>query len=271
MQDIPKHTDDHQWLPLANPRHWGLFLDIDGTLVGMAPSPDAVFVAPGLAELLARIAQGLDGAVALITGRRIADADRLFPPLQLLGAGVHGTEVRTERGGPIKILAPPIPADVMHAIVGVTKIASGILVEQKGAGVAVHYRNAPAARPALVAALKRIVADAHLALALRGGRMVVEILPRAYSKGKALVQLAGLPAFQGRRPIMIGDDIGDESALLAAERLGGIGLRVAGEHFSRKASDFDGVDGVHAWLATFARQLEEPDRSRRAANLQSPA
>jgi trehalose 6-phosphate phosphatase len=272
MQDTPKRRDDREWLPWAAPRQWCLFLDIDGTLVGMASSPDAVSVAPGLVELLARIAHGLDGAVSLITGRRIADADRLFAPLKLMGAGVHGTEVRVDRGGSVKVLAPPIPADVMDGIIGVTKIASGIMVEQKGAGVAVHYRNAPASRPALLAELKRVVANSRLELALRGGRMVVEILPRQYSKGKALTQLADLAPFRGRRPIMIGDDVGDESALVAAERLGGLGLRVAGEHFSRSASTFDGVDGVHEWLSAFAQRLEEPDRAGRlTANLQNSA
>jgi trehalose 6-phosphate phosphatase len=270
MQHGAKH-DEREWLPMAHPRQWSLFLDIDGTLVGMASSPDAVFVAPGLTDLIARIADRLDGAVCLITGRRIADADRLFAPLELAGAGVHGTELRTARNGPIQILAPTIPNDVMEEIVACTKIAPGILVEQKGAGVAVHYRNAPEARVQLVAQLKRIVADAHRALALRGGRMVVEVLPRSYSKGKALQQLVEIAPFKGRRPVMIGDDIGDESALVAAERLGGVGLRVAGEHFSRSASAFEGVTAVHAWLAAFARRLDEPDHGRPAADLHRPA
>src|SRR5262245_58740591 len=84
---------------LASPRDWSLFIDIDGTLLGVAPTPDAVTVPPGLVNVLESVRRGLGGAVALITGRRVADADRLFAPLKLVVAGVHGTEQRRERGG----------------------------------------------------------------------------------------------------------------------------------------------------------------------------
>ena len=240
---------------LARPRQWALFIDIDGTLLSMAATPDRVTVPPGLITLLERLMRGLDGAVALLTGRRIADADRLFAPLQLVAAGVHGTELRSRRCGPIEQLAPPMATSVLQAVSNVGRMCSGILVEPKGAGVAVHYRNAPLAGRALESQLAAVLAASCSDLVLRQGRKVMEVLPRGFSKGSALVQLASRPPFTGRLPVMIGDDAGDESALNAACLLGGLALRVAGEHFGKHVADFDCVDDVLAWLEAVANRL----------------
>ena len=240
---------------LAEPEKWALFIDIDGTLLSVAPTPDAVMVPAGLVQLLDGIASGLGGAMAILTGRRVADADRLFAPLKLVASGVHGTELRSEPGGPITTLAPAIPSDVIGAMNNIAGIASGILVEQKGCGVAVHYRNAPLARQALETELAAIIASSSYDLVLRKGRKVLEAVPSGYSKGTALAALLSRPPFKGRSPVMVGDDVGDESAFIAAERLGGMALRVAGEHFDKREADFDGVAGVHAWLKALAGRL----------------
>ena len=240
---------------LAEPDRWALFIDIDGTLLSVAPTPDAVMVPAGLVQLLDELVSGLCGAIAILTGRRVADADRLFAPLKLVASGVHGTELRSERGGPVAMLAPAIPADVIEAMNNIAGIASGILIEQKGCGVAVHYRNAPLARRALETELAAIIAASSYDLVLRKGRKVLEAIPSGYSKGTALAALLSRPPFKGRSPVMVGDDVGDESAFLAAERLGGMGLRVAGEHFDKRDADFDGVAGVHAWLNALAGRL----------------
>lgn len=257
MQDIRASVEGRPEGLLAEPAAWALFIDIDGTLLDVAPTPDSVFVPPKLVRTLQRVAQGLGGAVALSTGRRVADADRLFAPLKLVTSGVHGTEVRTRNGGDIAMLVPPAPPELVHAVMGVHLVASGILVEPKGAGVAVHYRNAPEARMALERELARIV-DGWADIMLCPGRKVLEVLPKGYSKGAALDGLMRLPPFRGRCPIMVGDDHGDESALLAAESLGGVGLRVAGEHFSMVGADFDCAASVRAWLAELADKLEAP-------------
>jgi trehalose 6-phosphate phosphatase len=240
---------------LAEPEKWALFIDIDGTLLGVAPTPDAVMVPAGLVQLLDGLANGLGGALAILTGRRVADADRLFAPLKLVASGVHGTELRSEPGGPITTLAPAIPSDVIGAMNNIAGIASGILVEQKGCGVAVHYRNAPLARQALETELAAIIASSSYDLVLRKGRKVLEAVPSGYSKGTALAALLARPPFKGRSPVMVGDDVGDESAFIAAERLGGMALRVAGEHFDKREADFDGVADVHAWLKALAGRL----------------
>jgi trehalose 6-phosphate phosphatase len=255
MRDVDVKVSGRPGAVLADPERWALFVDIDGTLLCVAATPTAVRVPAGLVQLLDALVRGLGGAAAILTGRRIADADSLFDPLKLVASGVHGTELRCERGGPIDTLAQPIPADVIQAMNKISSLASGILVEQKGSGVAVHYRNAPLARKALETELAAIVAASSYELVLREGRKVLEAVPSGYSKGTALTTLMSLPPFKGRRPVMVGDDVGDESAFLVAERLGGLGLRVAGEHYDTGMADFDGVDSVRAWLKALASRL----------------
>src|SRR5262249_35716977 len=182
---------------LDDPHRWALFVDIDGTLLGMAPTPDAVRVPARLVTLLGRLAAGLDGALALLTGRSIANADHLLAPLQLAAAGVHGTELRSQPGGPIALLAPPLPPAVAAAVADLDQIAEGILIERKLSGVAVHYRNAPLAREQIRARLAAIVASSP-DFTLREGRKVLELGPQAFSKGSALRWFAARPPFSAR-------------------------------------------------------------------------
>lgn len=237
---------------LADPRRWALFLDIDGTLLGVAPTPDAVKVPAGLIPALEAVVERMDGAVAVLTGRRVADADRLLAPLKLISSGVHGTELRSEPGGPVAELAPRIPSSIIQAMNNISHLAAGILIEQKGSGVAVHYRKAPLARKALQSEVAAIIAASSYHLALREGRKVLEAVPTGFTKGTALRWLIEQPPFKGRLPVMVGDDVGDECAFEEAERLGGLGLRVAGEHFARATADFSGVADVRVWLEALA-------------------
>jgi trehalose 6-phosphate phosphatase len=251
MQEISTSGAGSLERVLANSAEWALFIDIDGTLLDMAPAPDAVVVPPGVVQMLSRLTRVFGGAVALITGRRVSDADRFFAPLRLVTSGVHGTEARIESGGETAMLAPPVPEGLLQAVRDVARLSPGILIEEKGAGVAVHYRHAPEMRSAVELELERI-ARRWDEFALRSGRRVLDLIPKAHSKGTGLGVLMRLPVFRGRRPVMIGDDLGDEPAMGEAQRLGGIGLRVAGEHFSRDCADFDSAAAVRSWLSVLA-------------------
>ena len=124
----------------------------------------------------------------------------------------------------------------------------GIVTENKGTGIAMHYRLAPELRDSLLITLEALVPKYPGQFSIWEGRKVVEILPVGFSKGRALRTLAGLPEFANRIPVMIGDDIADVGAFHAAEELGGYGLKVAGENFSQKEAAFTGPADVLAWL-----------------------
>ncbi len=237
-----------------DPARTALFLDLDGTLIDIAATPEGVSVPPGLVSLIQRIEQQLTGAVAIVTGRRIEDVDRLLAPLRLVAAGVHGAELRRAGGGEVEAAAEPVPEEVVVAAARIASDENGIRLEAKGGAVALHFRARPEAGPRLAAALGEVVSAHGDVLILRRGRMVIEVVPRTVSKGGAIEALMALPAFRGRRPLMIGDDVTDESALAAAVRLGGAGLKVAGEHFTAEEADFGGTAAVRAFLETLTER-----------------
>jgi len=251
MHEISKPGAQRLEHVLANAAEWALFIDIDGTLLDLAPRPDATVVPARLVQTLGGLVERLGGAVALVTGRRVSDADRFFEPLRLVTSGVHGAEARIVRGGTTELLAAPVPRRMLQAVHAIAELGPGILIEEKGAGVAVHYRDAPLLLPAIERELARIIHEWD-SYTVRSGRKVLEVVPKAHSKGTGLSALMRLPAFSGRRPIMIGDDRGDEPAMHLAQRMGGLALKVAGEHFDRRVADFDSAASVRSWLSRLA-------------------
>jgi trehalose 6-phosphate phosphatase len=240
----------------GDPRRFALYLDVDGTLLDIAMTPDQVIVPQGLVELLVRLSTRLDGALAVITGRQLAEIDTLLAPAKFVGAGVHGAELRVEAGGPVARVASALPQSLVDDLMRRVHNLPGIMAEVKGPGLAVHYRLAPHLKSAVHAELRALLAPFGNSLVICPGRKLFEILPAGHSKGTALDTFSRLPEFNGRTPIMIGDDMGDVPAIAMAQRLGGVGLRVAGEHFGRRDVEFQSPSSVIAWLQVLADRLD---------------
>ena len=236
---------------IEDPASTAFFLDLDGTLVDIASEPQLVTIPPDLPPLLSRLSERLGGALAIISGRTIKEVDHFLHPLRLPVAGVHGAEMRNEVDGEVLLTVGPLDPEVEAAVNRLSALGPGVLIENKVHTIAVHFRLAPSAEPEIEAELRKIVAGTADHFILAPGRCVIEVVPRHVAKGTALEAFMATRAFQGRRPIMIGDDLPDESALAAAERLGGRGLRVAGEHF-REGADLNGPAEVRAWLEQIA-------------------
>jgi trehalose 6-phosphate phosphatase len=236
----------------ADPANDAVFLDLDGTLIDIAPTPEAARIPLDLIPILTLVSARLRGALAIISGRTISVIHRFLSPLPVVAAGVHGAELLAEPGGEVLLTVGPLEPQVVTAVSRLSRIAAGVVVEPKLYSIAVHYRLVPTAEPQIEAELRRILKDSPDHLILCPGREVFEVVPKQISKGAALEALLHYPAFRGRRPIMIGDDIPDQSAFDAAIRIGGAGLRVAGECFSPEVAGFAGPSDVRSWLAAIA-------------------
>lgn len=246
----------------SDPRRWALFLDIDGTLVDVAPAPEEVSVPRELPDLLHDLQVALGGALALVTGRQVAAADRLLAPQCFIVSGVHGTELRGSPGSDVKVLVPSVPEELVRAVRGITGGSDAIFAEHKGSGLAVHFRKAPAAGGTLSVELGRLLGR-WPQYELRGGRMVLEIVPCGYSKATAISGLMQSPPFRGRVPVAIGDDHGDDPALVLAQKLGGMGLTVGGEHFDVARADFANATAVRVWLRQVLAALNSDLKPRK--------
>lgn len=201
-----------------------LFLDFDGTLVDIAPEPDAVVVPSGLVPTLAALQRYLGGAVAVVSGRPIREIDRFLAPLRLPVAGVHGAERRKAGGGFDCAGAHPLDA-VERAAAALAAGDARLLVEHKRASIALHYRQAPDREADCIEAMQAAV-ERSPGLTLLRGKMVVEAKPGGASKGSAIEAYLREPPFAGRRPVFVGDDVTDEAGFAAVQRLGGLGVKV---------------------------------------------
>ena len=240
---LPKWRDD-----------WALFLDIDGTLLEIAPIPAAVRVPKRAVRVLASLHPRLNGAIALVTGRRIADLDALFAPLRLPAAGVHGAERRDAAGHVTASDRGTRLAPARRVLAAWQAAHTGTVLEDKGAALALHYRAAPEweaeARRAAVDALAAVGPDFHL----QEGKMVLELKAQSAGKGAAIEAFMGEPPFRGRRAVFIGDDLTDEDGFDAVNRLGGHSIAVGVDRPTRARWRLRDEQEVLDWLEHGAEQ-----------------
>jgi trehalose 6-phosphate phosphatase len=239
-----------------NPGMIGLFLDVDGTLLDIAPRPEAVKVTADLLRDLAAAEAVLDGALALVSGRPIADLDQLFAPLRLAASGVHGAELRRRPDGAVTRLAAGQLGD--HAwdmLCDLLAEFPGSYAENKGVSFAVHYSDPGTDIERLEGALHSLMgrlANPTEPLHLIAGRAVFELQLRGFDKGRAIRRFMKLPPFVGRRPVFVGDDKIDRAGFETALKLGGLAYSV-GIDMPGVSGRFANPEAVRAWLHELSR------------------
>lgn len=208
------------------PHAWALFLDIDGTLLDIAPTPEAVVVPAGLLHDLSGVMAGLGGALALVTGRGVRFVDELFHPYRFPLAGLHGAELRLDDERTVTIALTPAFQQAKEALRAGTDGKTGIILEDKGSAIAVHYRLAPHRQEYVEALMRDAARLAGPGWSLQRGKMLVELKPAGADKGAALASFMESAPFAGRRPLAIGDDLTDENMFSAAIARGGEAIRI---------------------------------------------
>jgi trehalose 6-phosphate phosphatase len=253
-------TDPGRPLPEPSP-DWALFLDIDGTLLELAATPNEVVVPPGLPDLLRALRRRLNGAVALVSGRALTDIDALLSPLTLAAAGQHGAEIRLPDGRTERFDAA---AEVLHSLLPtVAAFAAarpGILVEDKGMTIAVHCRQVPQYQGELGPFLDDLAARHPDRLETIHGHRVFEIKPRNLSKRTAVDHFMRVAPFAGRLPVFIGDDRTDEDGFAAANAAGGYAIRVGLDGPSLANWRIADPAGTRAFLSHAAEALNADAR-----------
>jgi trehalose 6-phosphate phosphatase len=228
-----------------------LFVDFDGTLVRIAERPDRVRIDDAILRNLTRLAGQLDGALAIVTGREVADVDGFLAPHVFAASGVHGYEYRWPNAPLTRLAANDAVMDeAAHVLGNLVTEHDGLLLERKASAVALHYRG----RPDLEATCRAAVAElarAHEELSVMHGKMVIEVKSHDASKGVAIGTFLNGSPFAGRRPVFLGDDVTDEAAFAEVNARGGISIKVGpGETFADYR--LEDTEAVGDWLARLA-------------------
>lgn len=210
----------------THPLEWAVFFDIDGTLLDLAETPNAIIIPPALPADLNLLSHKLGGALALVTGRSVAFVDALFSPLQFPVAGLHGAEWRGPDGRLQNISVPSEFEQLKQTIASEAGNWPGVLVEDKGAAIAVHYRLSPERQHDVEAMMDRYAVIVAPDWALQHGKMVTEFRPARANKGHAVESFLTCEPFDGRRPLVIGDDLTDETMFRVANTRRGKSIRI---------------------------------------------
>lgn len=232
-----------------------LFLDFDGTLVDLAPRPEDVVVKADLRDLLSRLQAVLDGRLAIVSGRSVATLRTMFGLNDHLLAGSHGLELAYP-GGTLEAPVRPAALDqAQQELICFIEGKSGLLVEEKSLGVALHYRLAPQRQDECRAICEAL--SVETGLFLQHGKMMFELRPGNGGKGAAVARLLAETELIGARPIFMGDDVTDEDGFLAAARQGGSGILVGSPRFTAAHYRLDSVTAAHLWLSKSEEQLRK--------------
>jgi trehalose 6-phosphate phosphatase len=236
---------------LPTPRdEWAFFFDLDGTLIDFTDQPAAVRVGEELRLLLERLYRDTGGAVALISGRAIADIDRLFPHTRMPVAGQHGAERRNSLG---IVTLHPVPAQrferVRLRLADAVSGKAGLLLENKGLSLALHYRRAPRLAAYAHRLARSMLPEAGSEFCIQRGKYLVEMRPAGKDKGAAIVDFLNEDPFQGRTAVFVGDDATDEFGFATVNRLGGYSIKV-GPGRTAARWRLPNVPAVRAWLAS---------------------
>jgi trehalose 6-phosphate phosphatase len=230
-----------------------ILLDIDGTLLELKPTPREVFVPEGLSATLNGLREKTSGAMALVSGRSLNDIDLIFAPDQFPAVGGHGAEMRLGSSDEaVAVHAPPLDKELKRRLATIAKLSPGILLEDKGYSLALHYRLAPHAEKAIYEAVSLIRADLPNApIEVLPGKCVCEIKHSGFTKATGVRELMTHVPFRGRLPVFVGDDVTDESVFAIMPDFGGLAFSV-GRRAQGVAGHFDEPRDVRAWLARLA-------------------
>jgi trehalose 6-phosphate phosphatase len=237
---------------------WALFLDVDGTILNFADSPNGVAPSDRVNRLLREISVCLESAVALISGRAIDNVDHLFAPQKLPVAGLHGLE-RRDAEGRLHILGEAEALE--HLRLPLTKLAAchdGTILEDKGRALAIHYRRIPDAGDGIRKRVEELVRPSFDELKVIHGKMVSEIKPRHADKGSAIRAFMDEAPFTGRLPVFIGDDVTDEDGFAAVNVLQGHAIHVGDGATTAAHYGLSSVNEVIEWLETWPSRIHRP-------------
>ena len=231
---------------------WAYFFDVDGTLVDFADTPAGVRVSAQLRALLQELYQCAGGAVALMTGRPISEIDALFPSVRLPVAGQHGAERRDAEGRATRHEATQDLTPVRQRLAQAIFDKPGLLLEDKGLSLALHYRRIPGLAGFVHETMEALLAGLHGDYCLQQGKSVVELKPTGKDKGRAVLEFMAEPPFAGRTPTFVGDDATDEYGFARVNELGGYSIKVGpGDTAARWR--LDNVKAVETWLRSILR------------------
>jgi trehalose 6-phosphate phosphatase len=227
-----------------------LLLDIDGTLLDLMPTPREVWVPPGLSKTLNGLLERTSGAMALVSGRSLNDIDLIFAPDQFPAVGGHGAEMRLGADNEsVATHAPPLDKELKRRLATIAKLSPGILLEDKGYSLALHYRLAPHAEKAIYEAVSLIRADLPNApIEVLPGKCVCEIKHSGFTKASGVRELMTYEPFKGRKPLFIGDDVTDETVFAIMPDFDGVAFSV-GRRAQGVAGHFDTPGDVREFLA----------------------